>query len=162
MKGELRVQARDPQAVVVYDNFNFMDHLRDQTLGNFDIMRNLTTGLLVTSSASSIGGLTQRMFRRHVALDSEKMLLSSQFRRDETSQALTRYLILNAISQLHHVIKTSAYGDDEFPEPPVFEITGTSDQDLAVGRDLPRRRYIRRLIFCTRRNLEEPVRLQTE
>jgi hypothetical protein len=122
VKGELRVQARDPQAVVVYDNFNFMDHVRDQTLGNFDIMRNLTTGLLVTSSALPIDGLTQRMFRRHVALDSEKMLLSSQFRRDAASQALTRYLILNAISQLHPVIKTSAYGDDEFPKPPVFEI----------------------------------------
>ena len=61
MKGELRVQARDPQAVVVYDNFNFMDHVRDQTLGNFDIMRNLTTGLLVTSSALPIDGLMLRV-----------------------------------------------------------------------------------------------------
>ena len=32
-------------AVVVYDNFNYMDYVRDQTLGNCDIMRNLTTGL---------------------------------------------------------------------------------------------------------------------
>jgi hypothetical protein len=59
VKGELRVQARDPQAVVVYDNFNFMDYVRDQTLGNFGIMRNLTTGLLVVSSALPMNGLTQ-------------------------------------------------------------------------------------------------------
>lgn len=122
MKGELRVQARNPQAVVVYDNFNFMDYVRDQTLGNYSVMRNLTTGLLVTSSALPMNGLTQRMLRRHAALDGRQVLLSSQFRRDAASQELTRFLILNAISQLHPVIKTSVYKDDEFPKPPVFEI----------------------------------------
>jgi hypothetical protein len=116
------VQARDPRAVVVYDNFNYMDYVRDQTLGNRDIMRNLTTGLIVVSSALPKDGLTQNMLRRHVALDARDMLLSSQFQRDAASQALTRSFILNAISQLHPVVRTSVYGDDGFPEPPVFEV----------------------------------------
>jgi hypothetical protein len=116
------VQARDPQTVVVYDNFNFMDHVRDQTLGNYDIMRNLTTGLLVVSSALPTNGLTQKMLRRHVTLDAREMLLQNQFQQDAASEALTRYFILNAISQLHPVVKTSVYSDNAFPEPPVFEI----------------------------------------
>jgi hypothetical protein len=120
-QGELRVQARNPQGVVVYDNFNFMDYVRDQTLGNRDIMRNLTTGLLVISSALPKDGLTQKMLRRHVHLDARSMLLSSQCQRDAASQALTRFFILNAISQLHPGVRTSVYADDKFPEPPVFE-----------------------------------------
>ena len=114
------MQARNPQAVVVYDNFNYMDYVRDQTLGNRDIMRNLTTGLLVISPALPKNGLTQKMLRRHVPLDAQSMLLSYQCQRDEASQALTRFFILNAISQLHPRVKTTVY-DDKFPEPPVFE-----------------------------------------
>jgi hypothetical protein len=113
------VQARDPQSVVVYDNFNFMDYVRDQTLGNYDIMRNLTTGLLVVSSALPINGLTQSMLRRHVALDARDIL--QNFQQDAASEELSRYFILNAISQLHPVVRTSVYSDNVFPEPPVFE-----------------------------------------
>jgi hypothetical protein len=116
------VQARDPRSVVVYDNFNFMDYVRDQTLGNYDIMRNITTGLLVVSSALPTNGLTQGMLRRHVALDAEDMLLQYQTQQDEASEALTRFFILNAISQLHPGVKTSVYGSNAFPEPPVFEM----------------------------------------
>jgi hypothetical protein len=116
------VQARNPQSVVVYDNFNFMDNVRDQTLGNYDIMRNLTTGLLVVSSALPTSGLTQSILRRHVPLDAREMLLRDHFQQDEASEALSRYFILNAIGQLHPVVRTSVYGDSAFPEPPVFDI----------------------------------------
>ena len=66
------MQARDPQSVVVYD----------KTLGNYDIMRNLTTGLL-------INGLTQSMLRRHVALDARDILLQI-FQQDAASEELSR------------------------------------------------------------------------
>jgi len=97
----------------VYDNFNFMDYVRDETLGNRDIMRNLTTGLLVISALPK-DGLSQKILRRHVHLDARSLLLSSQCQRDAASQALTRFFILNAISQLHPGLRMSVYGDDKF------------------------------------------------
>ncbi|KAF1811689.1 hypothetical protein P152DRAFT_48723 [Eremomyces bilateralis CBS 781.70] len=35
--------ARDPQTVIVYDNFNFKDTVREQVVGSNHVMRNMTT-----------------------------------------------------------------------------------------------------------------------
>jgi len=40
--------AKLPQTVIAYDNFNFLDRVRDQVLGSSQpVMRNLTTAILV-------------------------------------------------------------------------------------------------------------------
>ena len=95
-------------------------------------MRNLTTGLLVVSSALPKNGLTQSMLRRHVSLDARDMVLSSQFQRDAASQALTRYFILNAISQLHPIVRTTVYRDEGFPQPPVFEVLSAHQTKVSL------------------------------
>ena len=53
--------AKDKQALVVYDNFNFLDTIRDYAMGTKNEMRNLTASLLIQHPALPRRGLSQGM-----------------------------------------------------------------------------------------------------
>jgi hypothetical protein len=59
----------DPRATIVYDNFDFMDTVKDQTLGSVQEMRHMTTAYAFINTSAPITGLTQSMLRRHLPLD---------------------------------------------------------------------------------------------
>ncbi|KAN0079152.1 hypothetical protein V8E54_005665 [Elaphomyces granulatus] len=46
-ENDLLKLALDPQLVIAYDNFNFKDTVRNQSIGHFAIMQNLTSALAV-------------------------------------------------------------------------------------------------------------------
>lgn len=59
----------DPRATVVYDNYDFMDTVKDQALGSVQEMRHMTTAYAFINTGAPVSGLTQSMLRRHIPLD---------------------------------------------------------------------------------------------
>ena len=98
----LRDVSRDPQTVVAYDNYNFLDTVRDQALGvKSRLMRNMTTAILVKCPHLPGGGLNQSMLNPVVPLDGDALLNSPNMHRDSVWKNATIYLLSEAIRSVH-------------------------------------------------------------
>ena len=67
----------DESAVVVYDNINFKDTVRDEKLGRKAVMRALTTAAIVQSHCIPTTGLKQSMFQPRLSALSLDTILDS-------------------------------------------------------------------------------------
>ena len=59
----------DPRATIIYDNYDFMDTVKDQALGSVQEMRHMTTAYAFINTSAPVSGLSQSMLRRHLPLD---------------------------------------------------------------------------------------------
>jgi hypothetical protein len=92
--------------VVVYDNFNFKDTVRDEYLGNTAEMKNLTTGAIVLCPELPPQGLTQDMHDPSIPLTADLIVDSPYFTEPPPSVVdhqleITDHLICEAISRVH-------------------------------------------------------------
>lgn len=115
---------RQPNVFLAYDNFNFVDNIRDQRLGHSKpVQRNLTSALLITSPTFPPGGLWQSMFdcTRPLSLDG----IMGRLRKGPGLRQLGKHFIASAIRQVHpnacRSIFDSADAQFAFPGPPVWE-----------------------------------------
>jgi len=94
--------AKLPQTVISYDNFNFLDRVRDQVLGSSKpVMRNLTTAILVYHPEIPATGLQQSMLQTSHELRLSDFVESpglGRGRRDD--KQITRHVIADAIRKL--------------------------------------------------------------
>jgi hypothetical protein len=110
--------------VVAYDNYNFIDRVRDQALGTpYSIMRCMTTCICAKSPHLPSTGLWQRMHNTAIPLDFEKFVLSEGMTRDDVSVRCTKFLITDAIRTLHSAAFEKVFQDrkDLIPEMPHVE-----------------------------------------
>ena len=89
--------------MVVYDNFNFLDRVRDQALGSSrNVMQNLTTSLLLHCEDYPNEGLTQSMHDPSHPLGLMEILLAPGTQRDDVSKQWARFLIIDSIRKVHN------------------------------------------------------------
>ena len=89
--------------MVVYDNFNFLDRVRDQALGSSrNVMQNLTTSLLLHCEDYPDEGLTQSMHDPSHPLGLMEILLAPGTQRDDVSKQWARFLIIDSIRKVHN------------------------------------------------------------
>lgn len=94
--------ASDPKTMVVYDNFNFLDRVRDQALGSSkNVMQNLTTSLLLRCEDYPDAGLTQSMHDPSHPLKLMDILQTRGAQRDAISKQWSRFLIVDSICKVH-------------------------------------------------------------
>jgi hypothetical protein len=87
--------------MIVYDNFNFLDRLRDQALGSFrNMMQNLRTSLLLRCEDYPDDGLTQSMHGPSHPLELNE-ILRAPGQREAVSKLWSRFLIVNSICKVH-------------------------------------------------------------
>jgi hypothetical protein len=87
--------------MVVYDNFNFLDRVRDQALGSSkNVMQNLTTSLLLRCEDYPDEGLTQSMHDPSHPLELMDILQGTK--RDAISKQWSRFLIVDSICKVHN------------------------------------------------------------
>jgi hypothetical protein len=96
-------KAKLPQTVIAYDNFNFLDTVRDQALGSSKpVMRNLTTAILVCHPEIPATGLQQSMLQTSHELQLSDFAQSPGLRKGRPDDVqFTRYIIADAIRKLH-------------------------------------------------------------
>jgi hypothetical protein len=83
--------ASDPKTMVVYDDFNFLDRVRDRALGSSrNMMQNLTTSLLLRCEDYPDDGLTQSMHGPSHPLQLTDILRASGTKRDAISKQWSR------------------------------------------------------------------------
>lgn len=86
--------------MIVYDNFNFLDRVRDQALGSSrNIMRNLTS-LRLRREDYPDDGLTQSMHGPSHPLELNE-ILRAPGQREAVSKLWSRFLIVNSICKVH-------------------------------------------------------------
>lgn len=117
--------AADPQATIVYDNYNFQDRNRDHSLGVSPfVMRNLTTALLVKCPWLPADGLLQTMFNPSVPLEPEQVIMSPGMVRDSVSKNITLYHMSRAVAAVHSKAVATVFQDaeDQLPAMPVLDV----------------------------------------
>ena len=55
--------------MIIYDNYDFMDTMKDQALGSVQEIRHITTAYAFINASAPVTGLTQSMLQRHLRLD---------------------------------------------------------------------------------------------
>jgi hypothetical protein len=151
--------AKLPQTVIAYDNFNFLDRVRDQVLGSSKpVMRNLTTAILVHHPEIPATGLQQSMLRTSHELRLSDFVQSPGLRRGRRDdKQFTRYIIADAIRKLHPDQILNIMGSKEYEErfsPPemkrlksgehtslhtlgaIFYNEGTIEGNVALHKDI--------------------------
>lgn len=124
-KSRLRTLASHPQAVIVYDNFNFKDTVSEQALGSSrPVMRNLTSALLIICPKIPTSGLQQSMLNTSQPLRLHDILTAPGLRRDSVSRKISLYHIATAIRKIHPEAVDAIFKDepDLFPQMPQLEL----------------------------------------
>ena len=110
--------SRSPRLVLGYDNFNFLDTIRDQVLGlKSRVMRNLTTAILVESPSLPTTGLTQDMLNTAIPLNPYQIESSPGMVRDSISAQCTMFLLSKAIQSIHSSAVDAVFQDHEDMRP---------------------------------------------
>jgi len=117
---------RDPQTVIVYDNINFKDTVRDEVVGHKSVMRSMTTAAIVICSELPSNGLRQDMHHPEIPLCIDDIFSSTGVSGDDhgLGARISANLIAEAIMRLHeHSVKAVFQGDAEpYPSMPVLDI----------------------------------------
>ena len=93
----LATAGRRPDAIVVYDNFNYKENVTHQRLGDTGTMRNVTTGKLIYGRCMPPDGLRQDMLNKEVRLPFDKILLAASNIYDETQKQISMFCIHKAV-----------------------------------------------------------------
>ena len=115
----LRSLAINPQALIVYDNFNFKNSVRDQVLeSSKSIMHNMTSALLVLCSEFSATDLKQFMFNSSQSLSLNEILTALRLQRDDIACQISTYFITTAVQILHSEAVNYIFNDadNQFPQ----------------------------------------------
>ncbi|KAK3360845.1 hypothetical protein B0T24DRAFT_599912 [Lasiosphaeria ovina] len=89
-KENIKKVARDPNCIVVYDNFNFMSHTRELAGGKQDEMINLTTAYIV--SCLELGGAVQKANFRPRTKVTKRMVIDYILPRRKTIDNASKWL----------------------------------------------------------------------
>ncbi|SMY22611.1 unnamed protein product [Zymoseptoria tritici ST99CH_1A5] len=156
-KQELIRLSRILNTFIVYDNMNFMDRVRDSSVSTGDVMRNLTTALMIKSDHIPEGGLTQDMFTPYTGLKLKDVFNSPPLCPcDEYAHRLSMYHMHSAMMAQFGVDIKHLSSDDFVCEqtkwpgiselPPsrcryhpigaIFQNEGTIDGTAAVHEDI--------------------------
>ncbi|KAF1808899.1 hypothetical protein P152DRAFT_517097 [Eremomyces bilateralis CBS 781.70] len=100
-KNRLPQLAKKPKTVLVYDNFNFKDTVREQTIGSTHIMRNLTTCLLVENPYLPDEGLSQSSFDPTQLLSFKDICKADGLKHDKKQQSMDIHLVYEALQHVH-------------------------------------------------------------
>ena len=124
MEDRIRRSCRQSDVYLAYDNFNFLDTIRDQRLGHSRPMqRNMTSALLISCPAFPSTGLRQSMLDRSRPLDIDG--ITGRIRKDARHRQLGKHFIASAIRQIYPTacrkIFDSAGDDFGFPGAPVWD-----------------------------------------
>ncbi len=122
---ELKSLANDPQTVIVYDNINFRDTKRDETLGHAATMRSMTTAAIIKCPELPETGLTQSMQDPSVELKVEDIFNSPALCGNDADRnigpEITRYLISDAIRRVHNRGVDHVFRDVSPPQMPILD-----------------------------------------
>ncbi|KAN0086982.1 hypothetical protein V8E54_000670 [Elaphomyces granulatus] len=93
--------AFDPQLVIAYDNFNFKDTVRNQSIEHSAVMQNLTSALAVSSPYLPSTGLKQSMLDFHTTFSLTKLQCREGFRESQRSVKAAKRFIFTTIRSIH-------------------------------------------------------------
>ncbi|EAS29627.3 uncharacterized protein CIMG_12157 [Coccidioides immitis RS] len=126
--------AKDPHAVVVYDNFNFKNSVRDQAMGfSCFVMHNLMSAIIVVPPFLPEGGLLQSMLNVSKLVCLEDIIKSVGITRDETSVQILSYFITHMIATVHlSAVKSVFHRSNSMPSMPVVDCLQPSAMFSAI------------------------------
>ncbi|KAG5294025.1 hypothetical protein I7I50_04623 [Histoplasma capsulatum G186AR] len=124
-KMKLRQLVKDPRAVIVYDNMNFKETVRDETIGHNDYMAAVTTAAVVISPAIPESGLTQIMHDSTRLLTLKEIIDAPGVAGNDYGlrKKITLCLISDAVRKVHDegVKKVFSTADALLPQMPVLD-----------------------------------------
>lgn len=146
----IKLAAHDPNAVIVYDNFNFMNRIRELAGGKKDRMVNLTTACLIACPELD-GPLKQSSFNLTKKFTKQMELQYLVPHEDKALDSVSRYLVNFAIGKVMKAEKDdlAKYPGKKcltFKESPIlqlgaiFEDEGTLDGVYNLHEELFKRR----------------------
>jgi hypothetical protein len=156
VRRQLKVLARNPQTVVVYDNINFKDTKRDEVVGHKSHMCSMTTAAIILCPELPSSGLHQVMHNPTVPLRVHDIFSAPGISDDDSiGLDISRSLITDAIKRLHpsSVSRIFTDSDDSYPKMPrlqsiradktrfwqfgaIFEDEGTIDGTYGVHESI--------------------------
>jgi hypothetical protein len=92
----------NPQAVVAYDNMNFKETKRDESIGNQSSIQCMTTSVIVLCPELPLSGLRQDMHNPTIPLRYKDIRFSSGLRGGHGLQSnISKAIIFNALKTVH-------------------------------------------------------------
>jgi hypothetical protein len=111
---------------VAYDNFQYYQRVGAQRLGEFDELRQFTTGKLFLGGDIPDGGLHQNLLNKNVELEVRDIMCAAGNQHDEVQNQISRFFIAKAISQVYPTsvdhIFNSKQTDLRYPLPKMPEL----------------------------------------
>lgn len=116
--------ARHPQAVIVYDNMNFKETVRDESLGHKAVMTAMTTAAVVICPEIPPEGLTQDMHNPLYKLDASDIVESPGLRNVALHREIVISLLITAVNKVHPgcIEKLFPPGDTQHTRPTLPKI----------------------------------------
>ena len=128
--------ARHDDVVIFYDNFDYLQKARHQTIGDPGTMYNYTTAKLVRAGDSRIppGGLRQDMIHGDIELHLDDILKSDDFKHNKIWEDIQRFIIIRAIKAVYPQSVEKTYSDNTKPTMPILDILPpTRTEHLTMG-----------------------------
>ncbi|KAK3360847.1 hypothetical protein B0T24DRAFT_692862 [Lasiosphaeria ovina] len=146
-KENIKKVARDPNSIVVYDNFNFMSRIRELVGGKKDEMINLITACIV--SCPELGGAVQKANFRPRTKITKRMIVDYILPRRETVNNTSKWLVKQALMKIFiknvpdmPIVKRVKYNTSLYLQlGAIFEDEGTIDGVYKLYEELFKRRY---------------------